>query len=100
MVLNFHVWHIDYDTHSFKPELLPLSKLPKKEKRYEVDELIREHGHEVLRLPPYHCDFNAIELVCVHCKDYYNKHIGRDSYGNDKVITKWEETVEECSQEV
>ncbi|KAH9640368.1 hypothetical protein HF086_003054 [Spodoptera exigua] len=30
---------------------------------YEADELLKENGHEVLRLPPYHCDLNAIELI-------------------------------------
>ena len=30
---------------------------------YAKDELIRENGHEVLRLPPYYPDFNAIELI-------------------------------------
>ena len=32
-------------------------------KEYFVDNLIRRHGHEVLRLPPYHCVLNAIELA-------------------------------------
>ena len=28
-----------------------------------IDALARQAGHEVLRLPPYHCELNAIELV-------------------------------------
>lgn len=28
-----------------------------------VDELLRSHGHEVVRLPPYHCDLNPIEYI-------------------------------------
>ena len=31
--------------------------------RYQIDELIRSCGMEVLRLPPYHCEFNAIEKI-------------------------------------
>ncbi|XP_077489138.1 uncharacterized protein LOC144099629 [Amblyomma americanum] len=30
---------------------------------YRIDTLAATHGHEVLRLPPYHCQFNPIELV-------------------------------------
>lgn len=37
-----------------------INKPPKK---YIVDELMREHGHEVLRQSPYHCDLNPIEYI-------------------------------------
>jgi len=33
---------------------------------YELDEIASENGHEILRLPPYHCHFNPIEF---HWKD-------------------------------
>jgi hypothetical protein len=29
----------------------------------------------VLRLTPYNCQYNPIELAWADCKDYYNKHI-------------------------
>ena len=32
------------------------------EPRYKVDDIIKEAGHEVLRLPPYHCDLNPIGI--------------------------------------
>lgn len=47
------------------------------DKKYVVDNMILEAGHEVLRLPPYHCQFNAIEMVWSEAKRYYDKHIGR-----------------------
>jgi len=31
--------------------------------KHVVDELARSHGHYVLRLPPYHCELNPIELI-------------------------------------
>jgi hypothetical protein len=31
--------------------------------KYAVDEMAKAHGHTVLRLPPYHCVFNPIELL-------------------------------------
>lgn len=35
---------------------------------YEIDEVIQKNWHEVLRLLPYHCQFNAFELIWVNCK--------------------------------
>ena len=31
--------------------------------KYKVDEFLKKKGHEVLRLPPYHCDLNPIEFI-------------------------------------
>ena len=53
-----------------KPKLYELIK-PAKEnlsKQYEVDTLLKRHGHDVLRLPPYHCDLNPIELIWADMK--------------------------------
>jgi len=38
------------------------------EKVYAVDEKAKERGAEVLRLPPYHCIFNPIELIWAQLK--------------------------------
>lgn len=40
-----------------------LVKKHKPEPVYYIDELLGEHGHTVVRLPPYHCDLNPIELI-------------------------------------
>lgn len=37
-------------------------------KRYELDEIALEKGHEVIRLPPYHCQYNPIELIWAQVK--------------------------------
>lgn len=80
-----------------KHELLDIVKRNKPEKQYVIDELVKTRGHNVLRLPPYHCDFNAIELIWASAKGYYNKNIGRDGYGDDKVLHMWNEALEHCS---
>lgn len=36
--------------------------------KYMVDEMAKSQGHEVLRLPPYHCMFNPIELLWAYQK--------------------------------
>ena len=37
-------------------------------KKYELDEIALEKGHEVIRLPPYHCKYNPIELIWAQVK--------------------------------
>ena len=49
-------------------QLLELARANRPPPSYSIDQLIREHGHEVLRLPPYHPDFNAIELIWAQLK--------------------------------
>ena len=46
-----------------KSKLLELVRLHKPSPTYVIDEIVRRHGHEVLRLPSYHPEFNAIELI-------------------------------------
>lgn len=41
---------------------------------YVVDEVAREQGHTIIRLPPYHCHFNPIELVWSDVKTYIRKN--------------------------
>ncbi|XP_025407521.1 uncharacterized protein LOC112681484 [Sipha flava] len=38
------------------------------EKKYELDELALKMGHEVVRLPPYHCQYNPIEIIWAQVK--------------------------------
>lgn len=54
---------IPFDEALKKPQLLMLVKRHKPEPKFEIDELLGEHGHTVVRLPPYHCDLNPIELI-------------------------------------
>lgn len=37
---------------------------------YYVDELAKQHGHQVIRLPPYHCHYSAIELIWSQVKGH------------------------------
>ena len=81
-----------------KSELLSMEKSLKKPKIYAVDEILREHGHEVLRLPPYHCRFNAIKLIWAGAKSYYEKHVG-DGLKSDQVETVWLDSLDHITQE-
>lgn len=38
-------------------------------KIYKLDQLTRQMGQEVVRLPPYHCQYNLIELIWAQFKE-------------------------------
>ncbi|CAH0729134.1 unnamed protein product, partial [Brenthis ino] len=54
---------IHFDDTLRKPQLLMLVKRHKPVPKYEIDEILGSYGHTVVRLPPYHCDLNPIELI-------------------------------------
>lgn len=58
------------DESMLKIELLKILKNKKKPKRYVIDEMAAEYGHIVLRIPPYHCQYNAIELIWAQVKGH------------------------------
>ncbi|GBP00310.1 hypothetical protein EVAR_102320_1 [Eumeta japonica] len=51
---------------------------------YALDEMAKEKGHQVLRLPPYHCQYNAIELIWAQIKGKK----GRQRTSPSAVITR------------
>lgn len=69
-----------------KPELYELIKRYKPTyKTYKIDAVLAEHGHSVLRLPPYHPDLNPIEMVWATVKEHIKKknvHFSVDSVTN------------------
>lgn len=78
---------ISYEDYLSREELLVLAKENKQAPVYQVDELLKRHGHEVLRLPPYHCDLNAIELVWSLAKrKVASKNIGLSAEDMAKLI--------------
>ena len=44
---------IEFPEHALKGELIKASNFTPK---HAVDEMAKVAGHEVVRLPPYHCD--------------------------------------------
>ena len=60
---------VTYDLSQTKAELLRLvAPYKSREKSYELDRIANEMGHEVIRLPPYHCQYNPIELIWARVK--------------------------------
>jgi transposase len=54
----------------------------------------------VLRLPPYHCIFNPIELIWGIAKNYYNRHIGRDGNTEKDCLDMWREALQTVTPEM
>ena len=60
---------IPHNATQTRSELLNIVKEHKgKYKVYELDQIAGEMGHEVIRLPPYHCHYNPIELIWAQVK--------------------------------
>ncbi|XP_060855586.1 uncharacterized protein LOC132933295 [Metopolophium dirhodum] len=53
------------------PQLLHIVKrLKPLHTKYVIDELVKANNHTVLRLPPYHCELNPIELAWSSVKNH------------------------------
>lgn len=66
--------NIDFEDDMLKAELLQLVNRNKnKYDKYAVDEMAKDQNKTVLRLPPYHCELNPIELIWAQIKDYVAK---------------------------
>lgn len=63
--------NIPVDNSYIKPKLLDLvRKLKLAVEKYVVDEVAKAENRIVLRLPPYHCELNPIELAWFKVKGY------------------------------
>lgn len=40
---------------------------------YVIDKTASEYGHKVVHIPPYHCQYNPIELIWAQVKGYVAK---------------------------
>ena len=62
---------IPFKPDNLRSELWTLCKKYRMDKVSNViDNIAKKCGHEVIRLPPYHCDLNAIELIWADEKNY------------------------------
>lgn len=62
---------VPMDMSYLKKELLiKAAEIAPQYDKYVIDETARINGIEILRLPPYHCKLNPIELVWAQLKDH------------------------------
>lgn len=63
--------NIDFECSFVKAELIQLVKSHKKQHdQYVLDEIARSQNKTLLRLPPYHCELNLIELAWPMLKSF------------------------------
>lgn len=60
--------NIEFDNSMLRTELYELCKRNKTAPKYVVDTILKSHGHDCIRLPPYHAEFNPIELIWANLK--------------------------------
>lgn len=79
--------NIDFDENFLKVQLLSLVKQHKaKYNKYIIDEMAKSQNKTVLRLPPYHCELNPIELIWAQVKQYVAKKNTTFKFGDMKNI--------------
>lgn len=54
--------------------LLKVKQVKTLYQKYVIDEMAKEKGVIILRLPPYHCELNPIELIWADTKGYVARH--------------------------
>ncbi|XP_047998733.1 uncharacterized protein LOC125236081 [Leguminivora glycinivorella] len=68
-----HERNVPCDMSMIKTELWALVETQPKVNKMAVDELAAAHNVTILRLPPYHCELNPIELVWAQVKGHVAK---------------------------
>ena len=61
---------IPFGATLLKTELLQICKQHKPDPSFLLDNMLKEYGHDCLRLPAYHADLNSIELIWATMKGY------------------------------
>lgn len=63
--------NLAFDNTMLRAELLTIAKKHKQNyKKYNIEEIAKKREIEILRLPPYHCEMNPIELIWAQVKGY------------------------------
>ena len=66
---------MEFPEGALKRELFQLIRASNAKPKYVIDEMAKAAGHEVVRLPPYHCELNPIELAWSQVKWYIKENI-------------------------
>jgi transposase len=74
-ILNWLIENqIPCESNSLKAELIEVLKKIATSPIYEVDEIAKKQGHEILRTPPYHPELQPIELCWGIAKNHVARH--------------------------
>ena len=77
---------------------------------YVIDEIAKAAGHEVVRLPPYHCELSPIEMAWAQVKGYIRVYNNKFTLTHVKELTfagfahvgseEWEKLVQHVQNKV
>ena len=63
---------------------------------YVIDKIAADNGHQVIRLPPYHCQYNPIELIWGQVKNFIAK---KNTFKMVELKTLLQEALNSVTQE-
>ena len=89
--------NIHYDKKMKKAELLDLVRYNKPRPKFVIDGIASANGHEVLRLPPYHCELNPIEMAWSQIKGFVARR--NSSSKKSDILKLFAEAKAHCSAE-
>jgi transposase len=91
--------NIDFPEKAMKDEIWTIVSPRRPAKEYHLDKYVKQLGHKILRLPPYHCQFNAIEMVWSECKRKYDSTIIKTKSSPEEIVTTWNDVLQEIDSE-
>lgn len=102
---------IQFEETLLKVELLAIvNEHRKKYDKYVIDEMAKAQNKIVLRLPPYHCELNPIELIWAEIKNFVAEHNTTFKFADMKTIfhnaiatvttEKWKKCIDHVQQKV
>ncbi|XP_047541836.1 uncharacterized protein LOC125074552 [Vanessa atalanta] len=82
------------DIKMLKAELIALVRRHKPSTpTYALDEMAKEKGHQVLRLPPYHYQYNAIELIWAQIKGHTARNNTSPPFTANKMLALLQDAI-------
>jgi hypothetical protein len=73
--------------------------LKPKEKAFNIDRILSDYGHTVVRLPPYMCDLNPIELAWAKIKRIVREHNVTADLSLQKLLQTARDAIGQVNQE-
>lgn len=74
-----------YEETYTKKQLLELLATRDFPKLFNVDTVAAEHGHKIIRTPPYHAIFNPIELIWAQLKSHIRRNNTNPKFSPDTI---------------
>lgn len=88
---------IEYPSTALKDVIWKITSCSLPDKIYHLDKYVENFGHKILRLPPYHCQYNPIEMVWSESKRRFDSEILKTKYTDNDVLGTWSNALQEVT---